>query len=172
MKRKCIIVIILTLFIIPFCQSQKIQYRKNILPKLKQKLDSLYPAATGISISKSRISDTTQEIYIDTCNCQESSYQITLLFDTNGNLLNKDLILYGFKNLPDTIVNYMKKNTSPSVKFLNHFITKSINNKGEISYSITMQEDTNKWSRNYYILKFKSTGELISKEKQLPLRID
>jgi len=167
MKRKYIMVLALTLFIVPFCQSQRIQYQTKLLPNVKQKLDSLYPNATEITFTQYPKLNTSQKLWLN-CNCPESSDGIILTFDTNGNLLNKDIYFLDLKNLPDTFVNYMKKNASPSVRFDNHYLVKSINNKGKISYSIMMYQRYPGISLNtdVYILKFESTGELISKEKQ------
>jgi hypothetical protein len=167
MKRKFNIMLILTLFIVTICQSQRIQYQTKLLPKVKQKLDSLYPNATEITFTQYPKLNISQTLWIN-CNCPETSDGIILTFDTNGNLLNKDIYFLDLKNLPDTIVNYIKKNASPSVRFDNRFMIKSITNKGEISYSIMMYQRYPGISLNTdrYILKFKSTGELISKEKQ------
>jgi hypothetical protein len=87
-----------------------------------------------------------------------------LVFDTNGNLLNKDVHYNFIKELPDAIVNYMKKHTSATCGFFNNFMIRGINNKGEITYCIDMWESPNPSSRSDYRLRFKSTGELISKE--------
>lgn len=89
---------------------------------------------------------------------------IVLIFDTNGNVLNKEVHYNSIKDLPDTIVHYMKKNTSSHIRFFNNYMIEYINNKGEISYGIVMLESPNAWSQSQYILRFKNSGELISKE--------
>jgi hypothetical protein len=169
MRRKFIIGFISTLFIASLCQSQRIQYQTKLLPKVKQKLDSLYPNATEITFTQYPKLNTSQKLWIN-CNCPESSEDgIILTFDTNGNLLNKDITLHeDIKSLPDSIISYIKIHTTSDIGFYNNYFIKSINNKGEISYSIVMWEKYPKISLNTdrYILKFKSTGELISKEKQ------
>ncbi len=166
-KKLAITLILSSFFAVSFCQGQNIQYRSKIRPNVKAKLDSLYPHARGILLDQSRVYDTIQIIRLG-CNCEETKGMIILTFDTNANLLNKEVHYNFIKDLPDTVVSYMKKNTSPTVKFLNNFMSKSINNKGEISYGIYMTEigATGYNSYDEYILKFKPTGELISKEKQ------
>jgi hypothetical protein len=154
---------ILLLFSLTFCQSQNVQYRGKLRPAVKAKLYSLYPNATGAEIDQSSIHDSIQIIRLN-CNCKETSGMIVLVFDTNGNLLNKDIHFNSMKGLSAAIVNYIKTNTSPNEGFINNFYIKSINNKGEISYGIDMWESPGSWSRTDYRLKFKPTGELISKE--------
>ncbi len=148
--------LVLIVFFLPFCQGQNIQYRSKIRPIVKAKFDSLYPHATDVELDQSSIHDTTQILRFN-CNCDKTIDQIILVFDTNGNLLNQDVHYYGSLNgLPDTIVNYMKKNTASKCTFLMDEYSKYINKKGEISYGVIMNRS--------YILKFKSNGEFISKE--------
>jgi hypothetical protein len=155
-------------FFLPFCQSQNIQYRKRMLPKVKKELDSIYPIASNISVYQSRIHDSIQMIRL-VCNCHDTSDLIVLVFDTNGNVLNKEVHYYGSLNgLPDTILNYIKNNESPTVKFNKKNMIKYYNNKGEMSYGIYMNYSPNSWTLHQYILKFKSNGEFISKE-EIPL---
>ncbi len=161
--------ITLIAFIIPCCRSQNIEYRYKIRPNIKAKIDSIYPKATiSIVLNDTYVSDTTQEIDVN-CHCKETISTIILVFDTNANLLEKEVHYPDMKNLPDTILNYMKKNSSKSVKFSFGFMIKCINSKGEISYVISKTEGITSYDAGTeYYLKFKPTGELISKEKQEP----
>src|SRR5580698_9226085 len=110
-RKKVVAISILILLVASFCQSQGIKYRDKIRPKVKAKLDSLYPYATSdIVLFDKYVSDTTQEIRIN-CHCDETKGMIKLVFDTNGNLLNKEIHFTTINGLPDTIVNYMKRNT-------------------------------------------------------------
>jgi len=148
------------------CQSQ-IQYGNELKAKIRSKLDSLYPHASGnVVFNDKYVSDTTQEIEIN-CHCDEANGMIVLVFDINGNLLNKDIHYIPMNKLPDTIANYIKKSASPAIKFVNDYI-KCINNKGELSYGIIEDYTPQPWYFKEYMLKFKPTGELISKE-ELPL---
>jgi len=158
--------IIIIIFIEPFCQSQNIQYSNSLRPKVLLKLDSLYPHATGRVIFNDKyVSNSTQEIQIN-CHCDETKGMIKLVFDTNGNLQSKEVHYYGSLNgLPDTILNYMKKNESSTVKFDKKNMIKYYNNKEEVSYGIIMNYSPNTWSMDQYILKFKSNGELVSKDE-------
>ncbi len=168
MRRKLTVGLMLMSFIATFCQSQRIQYQTKLLPKVKQKLDSLYPNATITAFRQYPKSETAQKLCLN-CNCPESSDGIIFTFDTNGNILNKDITLHeDIKSLPDSIISYIKTHTTSNIGFYNNYIIKSISNKGEISYSIVMWQKYPGISLNTdrYILKFKSTGELISKEKQ------
>lgn len=165
---KYILSLILTIIIVSCCQSQSMQYRNRIRPKVKAKLDSLYPQATSnIVLNDKYVSDTTQEININ-CHCEETTDMITLVFDTNGKLRYKEVHYTSIKNLPDTIVSYMKENASDTVKFINNYMIKSINNRGEILYGIIVYKTPHSWIRRGYILWFKSSGELISKEEIPP----
>lgn len=171
MKKIRIITVIIIMLLLgaSFCQSQNIQYSSSIRPKVKTKLDSIYPHATGSVVFNDKyVSDTTQEIEIN-CHCGETMGRIVLVFDTNGNFLNKDVYFNSLTDLPDTILSYMKKNESQIDRFDYDHMVKSINNKGEISYNINMLErSTTAYSVSQgYILKFKSSGELISKEKEI-----
>jgi hypothetical protein len=156
--------ITVVLFVAPVCQSQNIQYSNGLRPKVLMKLDSLYPHAIGRVIFNDRyVSNSTQEIQIN-CHCDEAVGMMILVFDTNGRLENKDIYFNSLNSLPDTILHYMKKNTSKTVTFNFNHMTKSINNKGEVSYYIDMWESPGYWSRTDYRLRFRSDGELISKE--------
>ncbi len=146
---------IFTFLIVNHCQSQ-------IFPKVKIKLDSLYPNAILEGLWLSGLAYT--EVIGVHCKCQEFSGKMIIEFDTNGNILNKDYYFDNLKELPDTILNYIKKNTSLNRGFAKDVIIKSINNKGEVSYGIDMWESPNSYSRSDYHLNFKSTGELISKK--------
>jgi len=157
--------LILIIIMVNCCQSQNLEFGSELRAKIKAKLDSLYPHATGnvvIFRNDKFVSGANQEMQIN-CHCDESDGMITLVFDTNGNLLNKEVEYTSFKNLPDTIVSYMKKNASPTVKFSNGYM-KYTNKQGEISYGITVEESPHPWILSEYFLKFKSSGELISKE--------
>lgn len=167
--RTIIVTIVMLLFVAPFCQSQNIQYSNSLRPKVKIKLDSLYPHATGSVVFNDKyVSDTTQEIEIH-CHCGETMGKIVLVFDTNGNFLNKDVYFNSLAGLPDTILSYMKRKQSQIDRFDYGHMVKSINNKGEVRYSINMLErSTTAYQVSQdYILKFKSSGELISKEKEI-----
>ena len=160
------LLILAFIFLTYFCQGQNIQNRRSkILSSAKAKFDSLYPRARGIFWHQTRDSETVQF----GCNCEETKGGIILTFDTNGNILNKEVHYPDMKNLPDTILNYMKKNSSKSVKFSFGFMVKCINSKGEISYVISKTTGITKYDAGTeYYLKFKPTGELISSEKQEP----
>jgi len=150
-----IITLVLFVFFSSFCQSQNIQYRSKVRPVVKAKFDSLYPHATDVILNQSSIHDTTQMLTFN-CNCDKNIDLITVVFDTNGNLQNEEVDYGSLNGLPDTIVNYMKKSTTPKCTFLIDEYSKYTNRKGEISYGIIMNRS--------YILKFKSNGEFISKE--------
>jgi len=155
--KKHIVLLSISLFFFVFCQGQSVKHRETLHPKVKTTILSLYPNATSeIVLDTKYVSDTTQEVSIN-CHCTETAGQILLVIDTNGDLLNKEVHYHSSKGLPDAIVNYMKKNTSPTCMFTSDEYMKYINKKGEISYGIYMN--------NSYILKLKSNGEYISKEK-------
>jgi hypothetical protein len=155
--KKIIIIPLLMVLFIPFSQGQL-----KIRPKVKAALDSMYPHASNIEL---RAIGKSQEICIK-CNCNETVGMIILLFDTTGHFLNKEVHYYGTLNgLPDTILNYIKKNESTNTKFDKRNMIKYCNNNGEISYGIYMDYAPNGWAIDRYILKFKNTGEFISKEK-------
>jgi hypothetical protein len=166
---KTIRIIIATIIIIMSVlpgQCQNIEYGNRLRQKVKTKLDSLYPHASGRVIFNDKyVSDTTQEVEIK-CNCQEFSDEMIIQFDTSGNLLIKDMYFGTLKGLPDTILTYMKRNTTEIVRFDFSHMIKSINSKGEVSYNITMlkRSTTSYQTSERYLLKFKSSGELISKE--------
>jgi hypothetical protein len=162
--RSFILLFLFSSCIIHECYCQPNKYRGGIRPKVKHSLDSLYPYAKPITL-ETYLSDTAQLVSL-ACNCPETKAAIILLFDTNGNLLNKEVHYQDMKNLPDTLAEYIKKNTTKYIGFHNNFMSKSINNKNEITYGIMMQETkiiNGNPIEEDYILKFKSTGEFISK---------
>lgn len=160
------LVCILTL--INSCFGQRGRYKDNIRPNIKAKIDSLYPHATiRIIYNDKYVTDSTQEIEV-TCHCDEADGMIILVFDTNANLLYKEAHYHSQKNLPDTIVKYMLKDTAHGVKFITNYMLKCYNNKGELSYGIIEDYSPQPWYFKEYMLKFKPTGELISKE-EMPL---
>jgi hypothetical protein len=148
---------VFSLFNINYCQSQ-------IFAKARMKLDSLYPNAIIGNMWIASEHSITQEVEIK-CNCQEFSGKMIIKIDTSGNLLNKDLYYDSLTSLPDTIVSYIKNNISQINRIDNSYMVKSINNKGEVSYSIKMLERSTSAYRalTTYIIKFKSSGEIISK---------
>jgi len=124
-NKKHIRVLLFAVITVSFCQGQ-------VRPKVKKTLDSLYPNASIINLW---IGSKTQDLEIK-CNCQEISDRLIIIFDTDGSYLYKDIYIYSLKDLPDTIVSYMNKNRSPSVRFDNSYIIKSIDKKGNVYYSI------------------------------------
>jgi|HubBroStandDraft_1064217.scaffolds.fasta_scaffold651969_1 hypothetical protein len=167
-RNKYIITAIVALLIVNCCQSQNGKYRLKLRQKVKITLDSLYPHATSdIVLNDKYVSDTTQEISVN-CHCEETLGQIILVFDTNGNLIEKDVHYNFIKDLPDTIINYMKKNTSSTCGFFNDFMIKFFDSKGEMTYGIEMWQYSTAPGypfKELYILKFKGSGELISKKE-------
>jgi hypothetical protein len=101
--KKYKIAFILTLIVVNYCQSQD-----EILPKVRIKLDSLYPNASINKSYRGYANHNTQVVEIK-CNCPETSGKIVIWFDVNGNLQNKDIYFDSIKDLPDTIQNYIKK---------------------------------------------------------------
>jgi hypothetical protein len=58
--RKYLTSIILIVFISPICIGHSIRHREILLPKVKAKLDSLYPHYSWAILDQSSIHDTTQ----------------------------------------------------------------------------------------------------------------
>lgn len=167
-QTKQLIGFILIITIANCCLGQNSLYKNKVRPVVQAKIDSMYPKAVITYIYES---DSLQKMQIN-CHCDETVGMIILVFDTNGNFQSKEVHYYGSLNgLPDTILNYIKKNESTTIKFDKKNTMKYYNNKGEVSYGIDMWEFT-PWSRTDYILKFKSTGEFISKELIPPERFD
>ena len=161
-----LIVFVLSMTSMNFCLGQTGEYRFRLRTKVKAKLDSLYPNATNhIVLNDIYVSDSTQEISIN-CHCPETEDMIKLVFDTNGNLRNKEVHYYGaLTGLPDTILHYISKNESPTMKFDKKNMAKYYDNKDNIYYGVYVVETLSHWEVKEYILKFKPTGELISKEE-------
>jgi hypothetical protein len=153
------------LFIAHIGHSQTKKERTKLMPKVKRTIDSLYPKASNINLKYSLSSDTTQQVYMH-CNCPETTDMMVLVLDTNGILLSKELHYHTLKELPDTLVRYIKKNTSSTTKFYDNYMTKCIRSNGEIIYGIMVIENPNPTTRGSYLLRFKSSGEFVSKEKQ------
>lgn len=160
--KKYILGIIVLVMVVHYSRAQESLYKNKVRPIVKAKIDSMYPQAVVTDLLKS---DSIQTMQIN-CYCSETNGMIILTFDTNGNLLRKEIHYGSLKGLPDTIMNYIQKNKSSQMEFLNE-MRKIVNNKGETYYEIIVNESPNDWTVESYILKFKSTGELISK-KALP----
>ncbi|HXB12032.1 MAG TPA: hypothetical protein VNZ45_08615 [Bacteroidia bacterium] len=141
-------------------------FRKDILPKVKANLHRLYPNASHIYPAPSRVNDSIQLVRFN-CNCKEDSSFMDITFDTNGNWIHKDIMI-SIKKLPTYIFTYLIDNGSQNYEYNENVIMKSVDNKGEISYSINIAEKVEgpMIGRWIYVLKFKSSGEFISKEKR------
>lgn len=165
-SKRYLFTFLFTLLIVSYCESQFIPYRKEILPKIRAKIHSLYPRATNIRPGEnSHIQDSTQVVTFK-CNCPEDSNRFFITFDTNGNLLNEDIYL-PIKYLPDTIASHIKRDTAKHYRY-SDIIIKSLNNRGEVFYSISKWKiiDGPMAGNWIYILKFKDTGEYISTRKR------
>jgi hypothetical protein len=142
-------------------------FRKDILPKIKATLYTLYPNASNVHPDRSYVNDSIQLVGFR-CNCKEDSGLIAIAFDTNGNWLYKDIFI-SVKKFPIDITTYLVINGLQNYTYDKEVIMKIINSNGEISYSINIAPPPVEgptcgfW---YYVLKFKSSGEFISKEKR------
>jgi len=162
---KELIVFVCLIAFINFCKGQTGKYREQLRPKIKAKLDSLYPHATSeISLNNPFLSDTTQTVSIN-CHCDETEGAIILVFDTNTNVLYKEVHFHSQKNLPDTIIKYMQKDTTKGAKYITDYMLKCYDRKGKLSYGIIERYAPEQWHETEYMLKFKPSGELISKEE-------
>lgn len=161
--RKYLLGLALLLSTVCYSQNNKKHYKESIPPNIRAKILSLYPKATlgRIVRCNEHVSDTTQVVSVD-CHCAETDGIIILTLDTNGNILIKEIDYNSLQRLPDTISHYIQKNKGPDVQFFNE-MRKIVNNKGETYYEILMDERLNTRTQSY-ILRFKSTGELISKK--------
>ncbi len=151
---KTIKVILFFILTFSFCVRSQ-----GVKPKNKAKIDSLYP--NGKIYGWNGPHGRTQDILI-ICNCPEFDGEMQLTFDTNANILVKTYYYFSLNPLPDTILRYMKQNTSKTVKFDTGCSEKNINFKGEISYMIRDYKDG-----AWFDIIFKETGEIISKTKEI-----
>jgi len=154
--KKYIAVLLFAIIISNDCLSQ------DTRSKIKVKLDSLYPKARIIGWYGSKAKTEDVLMY---CNCPEFGGEMQLTFDTNANILIKEYYYGSLNDLPDTILSYIKNNTSKTVRFDPGYFEKYINYKGEVSYCIRMNENS-----TWYDIKLKSTGEIISKTKEPQFR--
>lgn len=164
MKCKTSLVALLFL-IVHYCQSQN-NIRTAILPKIKAKIDFLYPNAANIHAGDiSRVLDSTQLVFI-TCNCSEGLGDMYITFDTNGNILNK-VVFISKNDLPDSITHYINRDTTKRVRYIDRAI-ENVDNKGNIYYKISKLYDFDGPSDGnwIYVLKFNKDGGYISEEKQ------
>jgi hypothetical protein len=165
--KRHLIILVLAVVLANFCKSQNIMFRKDILPKVKATLYTLYPNASNVHPDRSYVNDSIQLVGFR-CNCKEDSGLIAITFDTNGNWLRKDFKIT-VKELPNYIVTYIKNNRLQDYCYSQDEMMEIINSKGDVSYSINIAPPPIEgptcgfW---YYVLKFKSSGEFISKEKR------
>lgn len=164
--KRYIIILVLAMPVVSYCQSHYMPYRREVLPKIAAKIYALYPHASNIRpADNSHIHDSIQLVKFK-CNCPEDLNRFYITFDTNGNLLRKDIDI-SIKYLPQSIAAYIKRDTAKCYIYSDR-ITKSINNKGEVFYCISKwQEIEGPSVGNWiYILKFKASGEYVSTEKR------
>jgi hypothetical protein len=150
--------------IITCCLGQSNEYKVIIPPKVELKLNSLYPYAANIAWSKRLPTDNTQTVDFD-CKCPEGLGHLTITFDTNGTILNEN-ILISKQDLPAAIITYIENNYPNEFEYGNIF---KLNATGDISYRVDMKQtvpDGNATSGWIYVLKFKGSGEFISVEKR------
>jgi len=147
------------------CQSQSNDYKIIIPAKVEIKFDTIYPHASNIAWNKRLPTDNIQVVEFD-CNCQEGLGQLTITYDTTGNVLNKS-ILIAKQDLPAAIIDYITNNYPNEFEYRN--ITKFIDHSSEITYSVAMKQavpDGNATTGWTYVLKFNGAGQFISQEKR------
>ena len=153
-------------FIITCCHSQTTAYGNVIPPtKVQLKFDSLYPHASNMAWRLRQKGENAQVISFD-CNCEEGMGHLTITFDTNGTIMNKNTLI-SKQDLPATIIDYITNNYPNEFEYRE--VTKITTNSGELTYRVEMKQTvpdgnaTNGW---IYVLKFNGTGGFISQEKR------
>ncbi len=163
---KNIAALLVWLFITPYCQSQNKEYG-NVIPPVKAEtsLDSLYPKAYNMNWHLRQKNENLQAVTFD-CSCQEGLGLLTIVFDTSGNIITKD-VLISKNDLPDKILDYITSNYPTGFMYGN--ANKIIDGR-EISYRVNLFQTTPSgdpvsggWT---YILKFKNSGDFISMDKK------
>jgi hypothetical protein len=148
---KTITVVLFFAFInISHCLSQ------DLKPGVKEMINSLYPKANIVGWDSPR--KRYEEVDI-ICNCSEFSGMMSLTVDSNANIMIKTFYYNSLEPLPNSVLNFIKTDTSQTVKIEKRDVRKSINYKGDISYTIIMYEGD-----KVYSIELKSTGEIISKK--------
>ncbi len=166
MKYKCwLATFTFSLFIVSYCQSQN---RKLILPKIQAAVDTLYPQAFNLTPEISRTTDPFQSVTM-MCNCPEGTGKLDITFDTLGHIINKDIYI-SIKDLPAPIIDYMQSNYATGFTY-NDYLVKSINKSKELSYKVYAHQQNSDGNLEpgtlVYLLKFNSSGEFISLDKEL-----
>jgi hypothetical protein len=160
-------VLLFSLLISHYCLSQNRTSHFSMFPKVRAKLDSLYPHASKVILEINLVSDSIQTVDLK-CNCKEDSGLMAITFDTNGNWLHKNTTI-AVKKLPNYIYTYLITNGFQNYRYREDVMMKSVDNKGEISYSINIAPPPVEGPTSgtlVYVLKFKSSGEFISNEKR------
>jgi hypothetical protein len=156
-------ILALLLLTVYSCKSQN----KIISHKIEERFDSLYPSALNVRWENTSLKSISQQVNFDCNNCKEGINQ-TITFDTNGSILNKD-ILISEKDLPAGSISYIENNYPNGFKY--GHINKNISRGGQISYQVDMLQtdpDGTPTSGGWvYVLKFSSSGEFISLEKRM-----
>jgi hypothetical protein len=157
--KRSVTILVITMLLANYCMSQRV-LNVPMTPKIKAKINSWYPNATNIQVEY----DTSKhpaEIVDLLCHCSESAYNIEITFDTNANVLNKNYFYLPIKELPDTIQTLVTMDTS----YTPSYFRENINKKGVVTYLVYMSHHPDKGTCWEYFWNFKSTGELLSKEK-------
>jgi len=167
MKYTVLLSLAFALLIANSCQCQNKDYTLIIPPKVEVKFDSLYPHASNINWSKRHTSDNIQVVEFD-CKCDEGIGHLTITFDTNGIITNKEILIYK-QDLPENVGSYIENNYPNEFKY--GAIDKTLNSQGEITYTVELLQvtpDGNAVNGGWtYVLKFKGSGEYISMEKTM-----
>jgi len=186
MYKRLVPTLFFTILLVNFCQSQRI-LNESMTPNVEAKISSWYPDATNIQVEYDTSKQTTEIVCLQ-CHCTESAYTIEITFDMNANVLGKNYFYLPINNLPLKVLktmtddstlkrnltwikgrgypdSMMAKFTINDTIYIASYMRELINNKVSVNYMIYIGTTDNKKS---YIWKYKSTGELISKNEIHP----
>lgn len=157
-------VFVFAILIVNICTSQNVpippQYPIGVYPKVKAKIDSLYPLATRLGKDYITQNPIRQAISLQ-CNCPETDHFIEIIFDTNGNIQSKNYFYLPIKDLPETIQTLVSIDTS----YTPAYFRKNFDKKGVVTYLVYMGRNIDRGTGWTYWWYFNSSGKLISKER-------
>jgi hypothetical protein len=173
MKRlKTIGLLLVTLSIGNYSYCQRwVDSQHVISPKVKAKIDSLYPDAWRDYSSTINKAEPTRKVVVALADSKHyGCTQINITCDTNGNIITTDFHGLPLSYLPDTIQKVITTHVEYKAMGIER---KTINSKGEVSYDVRLALAGQSFDDlTYYVWSFKSSGELVSKDKRHSIRIE
>ncbi len=160
----------LLICICAYCQ-RWVDAQHTVNHSIKTKIDSLYPDAWRDYSVTTNKTDRTRTVVVALPDSKHyGCTQINVTCDTNGNIITTDFRGLPLSYLPDTMQKVIAAHNDYKPIGIER---KTIDSKGDISYDVRLvMANQTQNDLTYYVWSFKSSGELVSKDKRHSIRIE